>query len=276
MLIIECEQGSPEWFLERSGSITASNFAECRKRLTSGKHKGQHSAKAKEYAFRLAIERISGDRLEEDKFETFEMRRGRELEPEARSLHEQKIKMLIEHAGIVFTEDRIFGASADGLIGEEGCAEYKCFISPKSLMPILLDGDISSCEDQVQGQLWITGRKWSDFVLYCPALKSIGKDLTIIRVERDDNFIEAMEIELLEFNTLVEEYKTILSKEDKQKGPSNAFSKIDTLISLANIEEDLEGIIAVPIWSELAEGESEKLQKEIDEARLDIQQMTEN
>lgn len=212
MLIIECEQGSPEWFLERSGSITASNFGECRKRLKSGANKGDFTAKAKEYAFRLAIERISGVQLDEDKFETFEMRRGRDLEPDARFLHEQKIGMLIEQTGIVFTEDRLFGASADGLIGDDGSSEYKCFISPKSLMPILLDGDVSSCEDQVQGQLWITGRKWSDFVLYCPALKLIGKELTIIRVERDDSFIDAMEVELLDFNNLVEEYKSTLEK----------------------------------------------------------------
>ncbi len=212
MIIIECDQGSPEWFLERSGSITASNFAECRKRLKSGANKGGFTAKAKEYAFRLAIERISGVQLDEDKFETFEMRRGRDLEPEARRLHEEKINDLVEQTGIVFTDDRLFGASADGLIGKDGSSEYKCFISPKSLMPILLDGDIESCEDQVQGQLWITGRKWSDFVLYCPALKSIGKDLTIIRVDRDDSFIDAMEIELLEFNTLVETYKNILSE----------------------------------------------------------------
>jgi len=212
MIVIDCEQGSEEWFIERSGCITASNFEECRKRLKSGANKGDFTGKAREYAFRLAVERISGELLSEDKFDTFEMRRGRELEPEARFLHEQKIGMLIEHTGIVFTDDRLFGASADGLIGNDGSSEYKCFISPKSLMPILLNGDISSCEDQVQGQLWITGRKWSDFVLYCPALKSIGKDLTIIRVERDETFIEAMEIELLEFNTLVESYKILLSE----------------------------------------------------------------
>lgn len=211
MIIVECDQGSPEWFQARSGVITASNFEECRKRLKSGKNKGDFSSKAREYAFRLAIERISGELLDEDKFDTFEMRRGRELEPEARALHEKKIDMLVLQTGIALTDDNVFGASVDGLIGKDGSSEYKCFIGPKSLMPILLDKDISSCEDQVQGQLWITGRKWSDFVLYCPALKAIGKDLTIIRVNRDEDYIAKLEIELLEFNALVEEYKTTLS-----------------------------------------------------------------
>lgn len=207
MIIIDCEQGSEEWFKSRAGVITASNFEECRKRMKSGKNKGDFSGKAKEYAFRLAIERLSGELLSEDKFDTFEMKRGRELEPEARLKHEEKRGILVDQTGIALTDDRKFGASVDGLIGEDGSCEYKCFIGPSSLMPILLENDISKTIDQVQGQLWITGRKWSDFVLYCPALKCIGKDLTIITVERDDDYIEALEKDLIEFDKLVDEYQ---------------------------------------------------------------------
>jgi hypothetical protein len=210
MIILECEQGSPEWFQARAGCITASNFAECRKKLKSGVNEGDHTGKAKEYAFRLAIERISGELLSEDKFDTFEMRRGRELEPDARLAHEMKRGIMVDQTGIALTDDRIFGASVDGLIDDDGCSEYKCFIGPSSLMPILLDNDLSSTTDQVQGQMWITGRKWSDFVLYCPALKSIGRDLTIITIERDDDYIEELEADMLEFNTLVGEYQAKL------------------------------------------------------------------
>ena len=138
------------------------------------------------------------------------MRRGRELEPEARILHEKKRGILVDQTGIALTDDRLFGASVDGLIDEDGSSEYKCFISPKSLMPILLDNDIENCIDQVQGQLWITGRKWADFVLYCPALKVIDRDLTITTVQRDDEYIDALESDLLEFNKLVEEYQNTL------------------------------------------------------------------
>ena len=207
MIIVNCQQGQPEWFAARCGVTTASNFAECRKRLKSGKNKGDFSSKAKEYAFKLAIERISGELLSEDKFETWEMRRGRELEPEARLAHEEKMGLLVEQTGLVLTDDNKFGASADGLIDEYGAAEYKCFVSSASLMPILLENDIESCTDQVQGQLWITGRKWSHFVLYCPALKVIGKDLTIIQVERDDDYIEALEADMWEFDRLVTKYE---------------------------------------------------------------------
>lgn len=206
MLIINCIQGSPEWHQARCGVITASNFADCCVKLKNG----DYSAKAKQYAFKLAIERISGELLQEDKFETWEMRRGRELEPVARLKHEQRIGVMVEQTGIVLTDDGLFGASVDGLIGNYGCSEYKGFVAPSSLMPILLHGDISDCEYQVQGQIWVVGRKWSDFVLFCPALEKINKDMTIFRVNRNEEFIAKMELDLLAFNDLVNEYKTKL------------------------------------------------------------------
>ena len=210
--IIECDQGSVEWLNARTGAITASMFSECRKRLKSGPNKGDFTSAAKQYAFRLAVERISGQRLEEDKFETFEMRRGRELEPEARLLHEERKGILVEQAGFALTADGKFGASVDGLIDDDGVSEYKCFIAPSSLMPIILDDDISDCIDQVQGGMWITGRKYGHFVLYCPALKSVNKELKIIEVLRNDDYIEELEADLMEFDRLVEEYKNTLQE----------------------------------------------------------------
>lgn len=208
MIVINCVQGDEIWHASRAGVTTASNFADCCEMLKNG----SFSKKAQQYAFKLAIERISGKLLQEDKFETWEMRRGREEEPNARFAHEQKIGVMVEQTGIVLTDDRLFGASVDGFINEDGCAEYKCFVSPTSLMPILLDGDISDCVYQIQGQLWITGRSYCDFCLYCPALDAIGKKLTVFRVERDDNFIEKMEVKLLKFNQLVNEYEAKLRK----------------------------------------------------------------
>lgn len=207
MRVIECEQGSSEWLAARAGVVTASNFAECRKRLKSGPNKGDYTNAARKYAFRLAVERISGELLDIDQYDTWAMKRGRELEPEARLAHEEAKGILIEQAGIALTDDGVFGASVDGLIDNDGASEYKCFVSPDSLMPILLDGDLSAVTDQVQGQLWVTERLWADFVLYCPALKPIERHLTIITVQRDDNFIEELESDMLKFNELVCEYE---------------------------------------------------------------------
>lgn len=212
MIIIECAQGSPEWHQARAGVITASMFKVAREKLKRGPDVGQPSSAARDYAFRLAIERISGTPLDEG-FETWQMRRGSELEPDARAEHEVQTGLIVQRAGFVVTEDRLFGASADGLIGSDGGAEYKCLVSPERLRDVLLHRDLSDFIDQVQGCMWITGRKWWHFGLYCPALAPIGRQFTYHHVERDDNYIDAMVKDLWDFSRLVAKYEATLRKE---------------------------------------------------------------
>src|SRR5690606_5485877 len=245
--IINCEQGSLDWHRARAGAVTASMFAEVRKRVNglndqqaayveaikggadaaeaqkvagykmppraevvkralAGEKVGEFSDAAKDYAFRLAVERISGEPLDEGGFSTFAMRRGQEMEPEARDAHSFERGLVIQPAGFVTTDDGKFGASADGLIGSDGGSEYKCLIDPSRIRDILIDGKIDEFKDQVQGGMWLTGRTWWHFCLYCPALASVGKALTIFEVERDDDYIAALEADLLEFDALVASY----------------------------------------------------------------------
>lgn len=205
-------QGTPEWFQGRCGAITGSMFGEARKRLQSGKNKGDFSAAGKAYAFKLAIERISGQLIDVPQFDTWQMKRGNELEPEARLKYEESQGVLVEQTGLALTEDKLFGSSVDGLVDEDGIIEIKCFVDPTKLQSILIDGDIGDVMDQVQGSLWVTGRKWADFILYCPQLACIGKDLTVIRFNRDDNYIADLESDLLKFNELVNQYEQQLRK----------------------------------------------------------------
>ena len=209
MQIITCEQGSEAWHQARAGVITASMFKTARARLKSGPSKGEFSEAAKNYAFRLAIERISGVPLDEG-FSTWQMKRGNELEPDARARHEEEAGVIVERAGFVLTDDGLFGASADGLIGNDMGSEYKCLVSPEGLKEILIHDDISEFIDQVQGCMWITGRVQWHFGLYCPALAPIGKDFTLKIIDRDDDYIEQMESELLEFKKQVDHYHMIL------------------------------------------------------------------
>lgn len=258
MIIINCTQGSPEWHQARAGVITASMFAECRKRvgglteqqalyveaIRAGKSEkeaqlaagyksaprasaittailgepvGDFTEAAKSYAFRLAVERISGEPLDEaDQFQTYSMRRGQQLESSARIAHEFVCDISVQPCGFVVTEDRKFGASADGLIGTDGGSEYKCLIDPTRIRDVILSGDISEFTDQVQGCLWLTGRAWWHFCLYVPALAVIGKDVTVFEVKRDDDYIEALESDLLKFDALVCEYESAL-RSDKTR-----------------------------------------------------------
>ena len=214
MIVINCEQGTLEWKQARAGVITASMVKDVRNVLKSGKNKGGYGKKADDYAFQLACERMCGDLLDDDQFVTWQMKRGNELEPEARLAHENARGILVEQCGLVLTDDNKFGASLDGLIDDDGGCEYKCFTAPSSIKPILLDKDLSDIQDQMQCGLWVTGRSYFEFCLYCPQLKKIGHDLTIIRVERDDEYIEKMVEDLLKFDAHVENYIKLL-KESK-------------------------------------------------------------
>tara|TARA_R110000868_G_C10972546_1_gene770388 strand:+ start:30008 stop:30655 length:648 start_codon:yes stop_codon:yes gene_type:complete len=204
---LDYEQGSIEWLEARGGVTTASMFTDAYSKLKSGKNKGEPTQKAKDYAFRLAIERISGELLSKPyEFQPWQADRGNELEDEARIKYEAKTFNLVQQVSLAVTDCGLFGASLDGLVDDDGSIEIKCFLNPEKLASILLDGDVGSVVDQMQGGMWITGRAWCDFVLYCPALKCIDKDLTIIRFERDEEYISKLEQDLLEFNELVNTY----------------------------------------------------------------------
>lgn len=174
-------------------------------RAICGEPVGDWSEEAKNYAFRLAIERISGDPLDEG-FETYAMRRGHDLEPFARAEHEVQTGLIVQRAGFVLSEDGRFGCSADGLIGSDGGSEYKCFLNPEKLRAFHIDNDASDVFDQAQGCMWITGRKWWHIGLYCPALAPAGRQLWWQRFERDDAFIAEMEADLMRFRELVDSY----------------------------------------------------------------------
>ena len=209
MIIYDPPQGSAEWLASRAGVITASKFAEARKRLKSGPKKGGFTEAAEDYAFRVAVERISGAPLDEG-FSTWAMKRGNELEPEARAWVEVKLGIFVDVAGFVTTDDEKFGASADGFIDKDGGLEIKCLVDPGRIRNVILSDDISEFMDQIQGGMWITGRKWWQFALFCPALEKIGLQLYTKRVERDDNYINEMELDLLEFERVVSKYEQTL------------------------------------------------------------------
>ncbi len=252
-IVINCEQGSLEWHRARAGVITASMFSTIRgkvnclddkqsayvqailagkseasareiagykaapraegiRKALDGEPVGDWSDTAKNYAFRLAVERISGEPLDEG-FQTWSMKRGHELEPMARMEHELQSGLVVQRAGFVVTDDGAFGASADGLIEEDEGSEYKCFIDPEKLRAFWVDNDPSSVMEQAQGCMWLTGRKRWHIGLYCPALEPAKKQLWWRVFERDDDHIEKMERDLLDFKSIVDGYEELLRKE---------------------------------------------------------------
>lgn len=187
MIVLPCEQGTPEWYSARCGTPSASNFDMI---ITT---KGEPSKQREKYLYRLAGERITGK--SEETYQNGAMQRGIELEAEARNLYEMLHDVKIEQVGVCFPDEaKLYAASPDGLVGEDGCIEIKCPLI-HTHVGYLLDGSLpSEYFQQTQGQLLVTGRKWVDFISYYPGLRPL-----IIRVERDEKFIQVFQSELQRF-----------------------------------------------------------------------------
>ena len=73
-------------------------------------------------------------------------------------------------------------------------------------MTIVGNVDVSDFMDQCMFGLWLTGRQWIDLVVWVPALEH----LSIKRITRDEDAIEALEADLLAFAKLVQSYEDTL------------------------------------------------------------------
>jgi exodeoxyribonuclease (lambda-induced) len=207
MITLNLPQGSEEWLQARATVITASRFVDARAKLTKKSKSGgagDFAAKSTDYAWTVALERIACKPLD-NTFVTWQMRRGSELEPMARMAYEMETGLLAGESGLLMTDDRLFGYSSDGLVDDDGMVEIKCPANCQKIGTTWSDPDsaVDDYVDQIQGGMWITGRKWCDFIMYCPWLEPVGKELFVKRVLRDDNYIEALESDLMEFHRMV-------------------------------------------------------------------------
>ena len=182
MRVSEHEQRTEGWFAERLGKPTASNFH----RIITPT--GKSAAGADTYINELVAELITGKSVPVPVTEA--MQRGTDLEPEARDVYKLITGQDVFEIGLCLHDDLDCGASPDGLVGDDGLLEIKCPIA-STMVGYLRDGDDklpSKYIPQCQGQLWITGRKWLDFVAYHPDMR-----IVMARVERDEAYIELLE-----------------------------------------------------------------------------------
>lgn len=192
MKILKVEQGTQEWLDARLGKPSASQF---HKLITTA---GKPSASAEKYIYTMIAERILG--VSEPVYVTEWMERGNELEPEARAMYELLSDVDVQEVGFILDDSGEFGCSPDGLVGEDGGIEIKC-PTPQNHIEWTVKGVCPSKHfAQVQGCLYITGRKWWDFMSYHPQMNPF-----IVRVERDDEFIAKLAAEI---TAAVEEIKS--------------------------------------------------------------------
>lgn len=185
--IINCTQGSPEWFKARIGIPTASEFASV---VMKGRA-GAESRTRQSYLYKLAGERLTGEVMET--ITTPHMERGKLMEAEARSVYRFVSGLDCETVG--FLRRGRAGASPDALIGADGLLEIKTKL-PHLLIEALLKGEFPpEHKAQCQGQLWIAERAWIDLAIYWP-----GLPIFIVRAERDEAYIRELAEAIGAFN----------------------------------------------------------------------------
>jgi len=193
MKVVNCEQGSPEWYAVRVGIPTASNFD---KLLTA---RGEQSKQMEKYLYTIAAEKVSG--IKSEIFQTPAMLHGIETEAEAVQFYELSTGQETETVGFCLDDSGLFGCSPDRLIGDKGLLEVKC-PQPQTQVAYLLSPEDLERDyfQQVQGQLFITGRLWCDLLSYSRGLKPV-----IRRIEKDEQFITKLENTLTVFNKQLEQ-----------------------------------------------------------------------
>lgn len=193
------EQRSDEWLAERAGRITASEMHTVmlerdREPFKSGPRKGQPKPPPKaltDYAFRLAAERLTGRPRKQIKAAALQW--GQDVEPAAVAAYQAETGTLVTLCGFIRHPDYDFiGASPDFLVDDDGGGEIKSPESSEVHLETLLNGLPEEHIEQIQGGLWVTRRKWWDFISFHPDFPPHLR-LYIQRVHRDEAYIAKLE-----------------------------------------------------------------------------------
>ena len=185
-------QGSALWLAERCGKVTASRFKDIIAKTKTGV-----SASRKNYMAEKVLELLTGNVAES--YTNAAMEWGTATEPEARQIFEAETGFIVEEQGFILLNDSV-GCSPDGFIGLDEGLEIKCPNSATHL-ETLLAGEMPSTHDgQVQGSLWITGRKRWHFVSYDPRFPEPLRLFHCV-IERDEKYIAMLAGEVEMFVT---------------------------------------------------------------------------
>lgn len=180
IIITDVEQGTQQWLRMRAGVVSSSEF---RRVITP---KGEPSSDSN-YVEEKAIERIT--KRPYSTFENYEMRRGRELEPDARRDYEFIHGVEVRQVTFIYLdESRKVGASTDGLVDPNGVYETKAPNGIKHVEYLKKQSMPTEHIPQVQGEIYVAEREWCDFMHYHPGLEPL-----IVRVYRDDEYIAKLQ-----------------------------------------------------------------------------------
>ena len=184
-------QYSEEYDRLKIGIPTSSNF---HKIITP---QGKPSKQWREYACVLIAERILQQRIEF--YNSPAMERGLIVEAEAADWYEFDQDVTTQRVGFITDDEHTMGCSPDRLVGEDGLLEIKAPL-PHTQVEYWISGEVDErFRPQLQGQLYISQRRWVDIVCWHDVLPKL-----VMRVEPDEKFIQALDRELQIFNFFIE------------------------------------------------------------------------
>ncbi len=202
----DIEQGTDAWYDARLGLITASNI----NTLLTPKGKPATGQKVKMYAYELAAQRTRW--LVDNTFQSFDMERGHIQEGIARNYYSDAFEDVRE-CGFITNTDLGFkwGASPDGLVGEDGGIEIKSRLSKFQIKTVCEDEVPDEYMNQIQATMLVSGRKWIDFVSY-----SNGLPLYVKRVFPDAERQAAIIDAVTAFEQLIKDIQADYNKKSEK------------------------------------------------------------
>jgi len=186
------EQRTAEWFQARVGKATASRFKDVMAKLKNG----SPAAARINYLVDIATERLTKSATPH--YSNSAMQWGVTHEASARIVYEQRRQLQVEETGFIQHQELDAGASPDGLVDWDGLIEIKCPYNSSVHVMTWMDGMPEDHVAQVQGQLWITGRQWCDFISFDPRIPP-ALQLYFERICRNDSYIAGLETEIRKF-----------------------------------------------------------------------------
>jgi putative phage-type endonuclease len=192
---------------QRCGKVTASRVADVLAKIKTGE-----AAVRKNYKMELVVQRLTGQQPES--FTNSAMEWGTATEPQARMAYEAHTGSFVEEKGFMdHPTIEWFGCSPDGVVGE-GLIEIKCPNTATHIETIIDEKAPSKYIPQMQCQMAVTGAKWCDFVSFDPRVPE-DLQLVVVRVERDQEYIDSMEVEVKQFLGEVNELFILLKEKRK-------------------------------------------------------------
>lgn len=206
---IECEQRTPEWFAARVGLLTATGAAAMLSKL---KKSTDEPVGKTELRLRLALESLHGVAVDEDRYESDYMRRGRAREADGLGVYEAVTGEVVQSVGFLRHDTLPIGCSPDGIVGDfDGGLELK---SPKFTTHweyLRLNRLPPEYAAQVTHSLFVTELPWWDFCSYCPEFAGAAR-LFRVRVFASDVDLDAYALAFQLFWSEVETVKDVLQE----------------------------------------------------------------